>query len=96
MTPYAHQVIPPIRLTEANLGQLVGHIRTSRRPVIWVREDVRATFAHDALAELAQLLEAPVIRAGDAAGVLPDTHPLAAGQSHGLWRGCSSGGPFNG
>ena len=80
MAPYARQVIPPTRLTETELGQLIGHIRASRRPVIWAGKGVRATFADDALAELAALLEAPVILAGDAAGALPDTHPLSTGQ----------------
>jgi acetolactate synthase-1/2/3 large subunit len=80
MAPYARQVIPPTRLAEADLGQLVGQIRASRRPVIWAGKGVRASFAHDGLAELAALLEAPVILAGDAAGALADTHPLATGQ----------------
>lgn len=80
MAPYTRQTIPPARLAEADLGRLVDHIRASRRPVIWAGKGVRATFAHDALAELAELLEAPVILAGDAAGALPDTHPLSTGQ----------------
>lgn len=80
MAPYARQAIAPVRLSDADLGQLVNQIRASRRPVIWAGKGVRATFAHDALAELAELLEAPVILAGDAAGSLPDTHPLSTGQ----------------
>ena len=80
MDPYVRQVIPPARLDQAELGQLVEHIRASRRPVIWAGKGVRSTFMHDALAELAELLEAPVILSGDAAGALPDTHPLSTGQ----------------
>ena len=80
MAPYARQAIPPARLAAAELDQLVDHIRASKRPVIWAGKGVRSTFAHDELAELAALLEAPVILSGDAAGALPDTHPLSTGQ----------------
>lgn len=80
MDTYVRQTIPPERLTEGDLGQLVAAIRGSRRPVIWAGKGVRATFTDEALIELAELLEAPVILAGDAAGALPDTHPLSAGQ----------------
>jgi thiamine pyrophosphate-dependent acetolactate synthase large subunit-like protein len=46
---------------------------------------VRATFAHEALAELAELLEAPVTRAGDAALVDGDTIVLGDIGSHNQW-----------
>lgn len=80
MDAYERLVIPPVRLADADLGQLVALIRRSRRPVIWAGKGVRATFTHEALVELAELLEAPVILSGDAAGALPDTHPLSTGQ----------------
>ena len=62
MAPYARQAIAarpadrggPRRSRSARSGR-------SERPVIWAGKGVRATFAHDALAELAELLEAPVI-----------------------------------
>ena len=80
MDQYTRQTIPPQRLADGELGRLVAAIKGSRRPVIWAGKGVRATLADAALAELAELLEAPVILAGDAAGALPDTHPLSTGQ----------------
>jgi acetolactate synthase-1/2/3 large subunit len=80
MDPYRRHEIPPARLADEALDRLVQLVRTSRRPVIWAGKGVRATLADEALAELAELLEAPVILAGDAAGALPDTHPLSTGQ----------------
>jgi thiamine pyrophosphate-dependent acetolactate synthase large subunit-like protein len=55
-------------------------VRASQRPLIWAGKGVKAAFADAELAELAELLEAPVILSGDAAGGLPDIHPLATGQ----------------
>ena len=80
MDRYTRQTIAPQRLDGDTLGQLVAAIKGSRRPVIWAGKGVRATLADEALAELAELLEAPVILSGDAAGALPDTHPLSTGQ----------------
>ncbi|HEY8598493.1 MAG TPA: thiamine pyrophosphate-binding protein [Thermomicrobiales bacterium] len=80
MDRYKRQTITPQRLEDGTLTRLVKAIRGSQRPVIWAGKGVRATFADEALAELAELLEAPVILAGDAAGALPDTHPLSTGQ----------------
>lgn len=67
-------------LKQAAQAKLIDSIAASRRPVIWAGKGVKATFADGALAELAELLEAPVILASDAAGGLPDTHPLSTGQ----------------
>ncbi len=67
------------------LDQIVERIGASRKPVIWAGKGVKATFAHEELAELAELLEAPVILGGDASGSLPDTHPLSTGQ-HSLYQ----------
>jgi acetolactate synthase-1/2/3 large subunit len=74
--------LPPLvtDVERTALDQLAERIATSERPVIWAGKGVRATFADVELAELAELLEAPVILAGDAAGALPDSHPLAVGQ----------------
>lgn len=67
------------------LDTIVERIATSKQPVIWAGKGVKATFAHQELAELAELLEAPVILSGDAAGGLPDNHPLSTGQ-HSLYQ----------
>jgi len=78
--PYARQTIPPVPLADDELARMVALIRGSRRPLIWAGKGVRATATDAALVELAELLEAPVILSGDAAGALPDTHPLSTGQ----------------
>lgn len=69
----------------AELDGIVERIRQSRKPVIWAGKGVKATFAHEELAEFAELLEAPVILGGDASGSMPDTHPLSTGQ-HSLYQ----------
>lgn len=80
MDVYQRTEIPPVKLSDSDLGSLLELIRGSRQPVIWAGKGVRATFAQEELAELALLLEAPVILSGDAAGALPDTHSLSTGQ----------------
>ncbi|HET9016349.1 MAG TPA: thiamine pyrophosphate-binding protein [Thermomicrobiaceae bacterium] len=80
MDAYEPVAVEPERLDDAAVGHLAELIRGSRRPVIWAGKGVRATLADAELAELATLLEAPVIPSGDAAGFLPDSHPLSTGQ----------------
>ncbi|HET7034804.1 MAG TPA: thiamine pyrophosphate-binding protein [Thermomicrobiaceae bacterium] len=80
MDAYQRTEIPPVRLSDDDLARLVALIRASRKPVIWAGKGVRATRAQAELIELAEVLEAPVITSGDAAGALPDTHPLSSGQ----------------
>jgi acetolactate synthase I/II/III large subunit len=77
---YEKTVIEPVRLDAASLASLATLVAGSKKPVIWAGKGVRATMADSELAELAELLEAPVIQAGDAAGALPDAHPLSTGQ----------------
>lgn len=71
---------PVVELGKKDLDAVVEMVRASERPVIWAGKGVRSTFASDELAELAELLEAPVIQSGDAAGAIPDSHPLSTGQ----------------
>lgn len=84
MDAYQPLITEQRRLDDDSLAAIAGAIRASERPVIWAGKGVKATFAHAELAELAELLEAPVILSGDAAGGLPDTHPLSTGQ-HSLY-----------
>ncbi|HEX5165765.1 MAG TPA: thiamine pyrophosphate-binding protein [Thermomicrobiales bacterium] len=77
---YQPTEIAPVSLDPASLASLTSLIAGSSKPVIWAGKGVRATMADTELAELAELLEAPVILAGDAAGAFPDTHPLSTGQ----------------
>lgn len=80
MDAYERTEIPAARLSDADLSRLAELVRGSQRPVIWAGKGVRATWAHEELRELAELLQAPVIQSGDAAGAIPDTHPLSTGQ----------------
>lgn len=80
MNAYQRTETAPGGLDPAVLTRLTALVSGSSTPVIWAGKGVRATMADRELAELAELLEAPVILAGDAAGSLPDTHPLSTGQ----------------
>lgn len=80
MEAYEPVEIEPRKLDSQTVEAIAGAIRNSEHPLIWAGKGVRATLAHEELAELAELLEAPVILSGDASGSLPDTHPLATGQ----------------
>lgn len=80
MDAYERVEIPAVQLSDDELSRLAELVRGSQRPVIWAGKGVRATHAHDELRELAELLQAPVIQSGDAAGAIPDTHPLSTGQ----------------
>lgn len=77
---YVRREAAPVALERHDLDEIVNLVRKSERPVIWAGKGVKAAFADAELVELAELLEAPVILSGDAAGAIPDTHPLAAGQ----------------
>ena len=80
MDAYAPLPVEMSRLDSSVVEAIVARVRVSTRPLIWAGKGVRAQCAHAELAELAELLEAPVILSGDAAGALPDIHPLATGQ----------------
>jgi acetolactate synthase-1/2/3 large subunit len=82
---YERKTIEPLALEREALAEIVAAMRASERPLIWAGKGVKAAFAHEELAELAELLEAPVILGGDASGSLPDTHPLSTGQ-HSLYQ----------
>ncbi len=77
---YERHAIDPVALDPETLDRLRALIRESKNPVIWAGKGVKAAFADAELMELAQLLEAPVIMSGDAAGAIPDVHPLSTGQ----------------
>lgn len=82
---YESETHEPEGLAREDLDEIVARVRASERPVIWAGKGVKATFAHQELAELAELLEAPVVLGGDASGSLPDIHPLSTGQ-HSLYQ----------
>jgi acetolactate synthase I/II/III large subunit len=80
MDAYEPQAIPAVPLDDETLRDIAMAIRGSHRPLIWAGKGVRSTLSDGELIELADLLEAPVILSGDAAGSFPDTHPLSTGQ----------------
>ncbi|CAN5230452.1 acetolactate synthase large subunit [soil metagenome] len=77
---YESQTIQPVALDRSIVDELAARIRESKNPVIWAGKGVKAAFADAELVELAELLQAPVITSGDAAGAIPDIHPLSTGQ----------------
>lgn len=80
MDVYQPRTLVHKRLEDGTVSAIAEVVRGSRRPLIWAGKGVRATGASAELEELAELLEAPVILSGDAAGALPDVHPLATAQ----------------
>ena len=85
MPQYQAAPVQHSRLDQSTLDAIVTQLAASSRTVIWAGKGVKATFAQAELAELAELLEVPVILSGDAAGGLPDVHPLSSGQ-HSLYQ----------
>jgi acetolactate synthase I/II/III large subunit len=62
-------------------------LRQARRPVLYVGGGVVKSDSHQALAELAELTQAPVTTTLMARGAFPDSHPLALGMPgmHGMY-----------
>ena len=54
-------------------------LASAQRPLIWAGGGVIASGASDALAQLAERLQAPVITTAEGKGALDDRHPLALG-----------------
>lgn len=77
---YEKQTVEPVALDRATVEEIAERVRASKKPVIWAGKGVKAAFADAELVELAELLEAPVVMSGDAAGSMPDRHPLSTGQ----------------
>ena len=58
-------------------------LRASRRPLIWAGAGVLSAAASDELAQLAELLAAPVFCTMPGKSALPETHPLCLGAGSG-------------
>jgi thiamine pyrophosphate-dependent acetolactate synthase large subunit-like protein len=69
----ARDIAPP----EAAVARAAELLATARRPVIIVGHGAR--FEMDAVLQLAERLSCPVITTFKGKGVIPDSHPLAAG-----------------
>jgi acetolactate synthase-1/2/3 large subunit len=80
-------VLPPYRPlstvvsepTEADVQSIANRLRDARAPVIAAGKGIIRKGALQELASLAERLQAPVVFAQDAIGVIPESHPLFAG-----------------
>jgi acetolactate synthase-1/2/3 large subunit len=72
---------PPPHATPpySEVATAVAELRAARHPVIWAGGGVIRSGAQAELAELAELLDAPVATTYMGKGALPDVHPLAVG-----------------
>lgn len=68
-----HKIIPP----KAVIDEAVSKIKASRNPVIVVGHGAR--FEMEAIIELAELLNSPVLTTFKGKGLIPDNHPLGCG-----------------
>jgi acetolactate synthase-1/2/3 large subunit len=79
------EVYPPDEPDAASVRSAADLLASAQRPVIWAGGGVNLSGANAALAEIAELLGAPVITTQDGKGALPEEHPLAAGVSAYAW-----------
>ncbi len=70
---------PTVKPHAKRVREAAALLREARRPVLYVGGGVIKANAHEALAELAELVQAPVTTTLMARGAFPDTHPLALG-----------------
>ena len=79
LRPYQH--LPPVvaRPDAADVERFARKLGTAKAPVIAAGKGVIRRHATAVLADLASRVQAPVVCAQDAIGVIPDEHPLFAG-----------------
>jgi benzoylformate decarboxylase len=82
MEPAIPSTIPSQRVVPAGeeLGKAVDILRSARRPMIIIGDDVSASGAQAELTTVAEILNAPVWGACDAEANMDATHPLYQGQ----------------
>jgi acetolactate synthase-1/2/3 large subunit len=72
----------PVRapgVDERQLERAADVLRDAKRPAIWAGGGAVSAGAHEAIAKLAEALDAPVVTTYAGKGVLPREHPLLAG-----------------
>ena len=74
-----HHTESPDVLKE-KVSQLVGMIKNSERPILWIGNGVRLAGAEKELEKLMQKLKIPVLTTWNGADLLPDAHPLYIGR----------------
>jgi acetolactate synthase I/II/III large subunit len=78
----------PRRRAAAPMDQIeraVERLATARRPVVYAGGGVHASDAHEALAAVAEHLQAAVFETAEGKGAISDHHPLSLGAA--IWRG---------
>ena len=75
---------PPIETADSNLpaqvGELLGLLRSSQRPVVVAGNGIRAAGAVKEFRQAIEALQVPVLTTWLGMDLLPDTHPLFAGR----------------
>ncbi len=68
---------PDIRVGDAELNELIGLIRQSKRPVMYIGGGIISAEAHAELLEFAERAQIPVATTLMGVGAFPETHPLS-------------------
>ncbi len=64
---------------ERGLAEAAEFLRSARRRLLWAGGGILRSKAHDALARLAEALDAPVLTSVNGRGAIPEDHPLSLG-----------------
>ena len=68
---------PDVRVGDAELNELIGLIRQSKKPVLYVGGGIISGEAHEELLEFAERTQIPVATTLMGVGGFPETHPLS-------------------
>jgi acetolactate synthase-1/2/3 large subunit len=68
---------PDVRVGDAELNELVGLIRQSKKPMLYVGGGIISGNAHEELLEFAERTQIPVASTLMGVGCFPETHPLS-------------------
>jgi acetolactate synthase-1/2/3 large subunit len=80
--PHQYRTVDPITPTEAQVARAAELLIAAQTPMIHAGSGVVHAGAYDALARVADLLQAPVTTSWAARGALPETSPLAMPMPH--------------
>ncbi len=80
--PHQYRTVDPVEPTAAQVARAADLLAAAQAPMIHVGSGVVHAGAYDALARVAELLQAPVTTSWAARGALPETSPLAMPMPH--------------